>query len=182
MRGGMGDLCPFYVAISAQIIVQFFWLNEENFWLALWKNLYLYLSGNTSFKTLRIIFWYSWSFLFLDWSLGILSISFVVFALIFSRCLKGFMMTVNWITISFPYSLNLNETVCPLIGHLYHSGWTFRCWVLGCVVWEIKTVLTWCSFASLTGTSVKEIVVFKLSSLFLSPCIRQLLKLTHWYD
>ena len=127
MRGGMGDLCPFYVAISAQIIAQFFWLNEENFWLALWKNLYLYLSGNTSFKTLRIIFWYSWSFLFLDWSLGILSISFVVFALIFSRCLKGFMMTVNWITISFPYSLNLNETVCPLIGHLYHSGWTFWC-------------------------------------------------------
>ena len=106
----------------------------KNFWLALWKNLYLYLSGNTSFKTLRIIFWYSWSFLFLDWSLGILSIFFVVFELIFSRCLKGFMMTVNWITISFPYSLNLNETVCPLIGHLYHSGWTFRCWVLGCVV------------------------------------------------
>ena len=131
MRRSVPCICRY---ISSDICAIFFWLNEENFWLALWKNLYLYLSGNTSFKTLRIIFWYSWSFLFLDWSLGILSISFVVFALIFSWCLKGFMMTVNWITISFPYSLNLNETVCPLIGHLYHSGWTFRCWVLGCVV------------------------------------------------
>ena len=71
----------------------------------------------------------------------ITSSSLVVLELIFGRCLIGFTMTVNLITISYPYSLNLNETECPIAGHLNQRVELLCAEFVDFVVWEIKKML-----------------------------------------